>query len=196
MSLYLWHLLLRRLMLLRIHTKSWEKRWTYSCRIPKAYTCACEFHLFFWCKNITQEKKKRLKRKKKSYRQANSDPDRLSKWLRPQSFFAGGSTFPESVGPEILHSVHFLPPLIYKWRNGKILNLSRDQNCKLIFPFLVFQKYFLGLPWWSSGWDFALPMQGARVRSLGLVPGQGTRSRMHTTTKKSSCHKEDPTCCN
>ena len=33
-----------------------------------------------------------------------------------------------------------------------------------------------GLPWWSIGWDSALPMQGARVRSLVM--------------------ELDPTCCN
>ena len=28
------------------------------------------------------------------------------------------------------------------------------------------QNYSRALPWWRSGWDSALPMQGARVRSL------------------------------
>ena len=30
----------------------------------------------------------------------------------------------------------------------------------------LFIKKWLGLPWWSSGWDFTLPVQGAWVRSL------------------------------
>jgi len=34
-------------------------------------------------------------------------------------------------------------------------------------------KYVEGLPWRSSDWDFALPMQGPR-----LIPGQGTGSHM------------------
>ena len=33
-------------------------------------------------------------------------------------------------------------------------------------PYLS-QKYLQGLPWWSSGYDSMLPLQGVRVRSLG-----------------------------
>ena len=32
------------------------------------------------------------------------------------------------------------------------------------------KKALLGLPWWSSGWDSVLPMQGALVRSGELDP--------------------------
>ena len=34
-------------------------------------------------------------------------------------------------------------------------------------------KGMLGLPWWSSGLDFELPMQGTST-----IPGEGTRSHM------------------
>ena len=49
-----------------------------------------------------------------------------------------------------------------------------------------------GLPWWCSGEDSALPMQGAR----GLIPGQGTRSHMHATTKSSHATAKEPACQN
>ena len=38
-----------------------------------------------------------------------------------------------------------------------------------------------GLPWWSSGKDSVLPMQGGP----GSIPGQGTRSHMRAATKSS-----------
>ena len=37
---------------------------------------------------------------------------------------------------------------------------------KKLLTNLVILRLMLGLPWWSSGWDSALPMQGAWVRSL------------------------------
>ena len=33
-------------------------------------------------------------------------------------------------------------------------------------PSWVFKTIIVGLPWWSSGWDSVLPLQGAWVRSL------------------------------
>ena len=35
----------------------------------------------------------------------------------------------------------------------------------------VTKTWPLGTPWWSSGWDSALPLQGG----TSLIPGQGTR---------------------
>ena len=40
------------------------------------------------------------------------------------------------------------------------------------------QNTEIGLPWWSSEKESALPMQ----ETPGLIPGQGTRSHMHATT--------------
>ena len=36
---------------------------------------------------------------------------------------------------------------------------------------IYFEKHLLGIPWWSSGLDSALLLQG----SLGLIPGWGTK---------------------
>ena len=35
----------------------------------------------------------------------------------------------------------------------------------VVFAVLLLLKVIKGLTWWSSGYDFMLPMQGARVRS-------------------------------
>ena len=60
-------------------------------------------------------------------------------------------------------------------------NMVETAGWPLISPFpfffsFKFKKFFVGLPWWSSGWDSLLPVQGARVRSL--------------------VRELDPTCCN
>ena len=36
-------------------------------------------------------------------------------------------------------------------------------NCGSIYSKKIFVK---GLPWWSSGWDSMLPVQGTQVQSL------------------------------
>ena len=38
-----------------------------------------------------------------------------------------------------------------------------DENVQYLS---YFKNTSLGLPWWSSGYDFMLPMQGAQVQSL------------------------------
>ena len=50
---------------------------------------------------------------------------------------------------------------------GEFVSLSEPQ-----FPCGAKTRWFGGLSWWSSGYDSTLPVQGARVPSLG----QGTRS--------------------
>ncbi|TEA16682.1 hypothetical protein DBR06_SOUSAS20610074, partial [Sousa chinensis] len=47
----------------------------------------------------------------------------------------------------------------------------------------------------------SLVVQWVRLRApnaggLGLIPGQGTRSRMHATTKSLHASTKDPVCCN
>ena len=46
-----------------------------------------------------------------------------------------------------------------------------------------------GLPWWSSGQDFMLPMQGAQVQLLvrELDPHVTSKS-LHASTKDPKCH--------
>ena len=55
-----------------------------------------------------------------------------------------------------------------------------------------------GLPWWSSGWDFSLPMQGAQARSLVGELETACMPQLrspHAATKDPTGHNEDPACC-
>ena len=67
-------------------------------------------------------------------------------------------------------------------------------NCQSVPFFYEFGDFFFfsdstyeRLPWQSSGWDFALPMQGRGEagRGAGSIPGQGTGIRVqHGAAKK------------
>ena len=69
----------------------------------------------------------------------------------------------------------------------------------LLFSLL---EEFEGLPWWSSGWDSELSMQGAQIQSL--VRELDTTKSWHATAKRSCMLQleilpaaaRDPACCN
>ena len=53
----------------------------------------------------------------------------------------------------------------------------------------------------ENKWGTSLVVQWVRLHTPnaggpGSIPGWGTRSHMHATTKKPTCRKENPTCCN
>ena len=75
--------------------------------------------------------------------------------------------------------------------------LLRQGRCKNMNKGTKIRNVWEGLPWWSSGWDSMLPMQGAWVQSLvgELDPACMPQLRIpHAATKDPSCRSEDPTC--
>ena len=84
--------------------------------------------------------------------------------------------------PSAPRSVHLAPATFHRPAHSRSVRKLRLEIYQLE-----------ALPWWSSGSDSMLPMQGG----LGLTPGQNTTSHMpHAITRSLHASTEDPACYN